>query len=296
VNTKTFVERHPLLTYFFLAYSIAWCGALLVAGAKSFDISHIQPLDIGMMYLLMLLGPSVSGLLLTAILDGRSGLANLFARIRKWQVEAVWYSLALLLMPLAMLGVLMALTLFVSPAYRPGFAPIGLVLPLFTGFIEEIGWTGFATPRLQAKHNLFYAGFLLGIMWAVWHLVVSYFGSAHSLGAYWLTDFVISWLLTLIPYRILMGWVYKNTESIWLAQLMHLVFSASLGLFSPAVSAVDALVWHAALMVILWLLVAIIFISHRMLSNSLGHIGKMHRDSLRHFWATIEGAYPEPTL
>jgi membrane protease YdiL (CAAX protease family) len=45
-----------------------------------------------------------------------------------------------------------------------------LAIALFLGPIEEFGWRGLALPLLQRRFTPFWAGLILGIIWAVWHI------------------------------------------------------------------------------------------------------------------------------
>jgi hypothetical protein len=49
--------------------------------------------------LLMLVGPSAAGLLLTGIVYGRAGFRDLLSRLLKWRVSLRWYAIALLTAP-----------------------------------------------------------------------------------------------------------------------------------------------------------------------------------------------------
>jgi len=83
-------RRHPLLGYIALAYGISWGGILVVLGATRFDLSVLRPqnpeLDTGLIFVAMLLGPSIGGLTMTAMLDGRAGLYELRSRLLRWRV------------------------------------------------------------------------------------------------------------------------------------------------------------------------------------------------------------------
>ncbi len=70
------LRRHPLIGYFALAYGISCGGILIVLSATGFDLVELRPLDTGLIFVLMLLGPSTSGLVLTALLEGRAGWAR----------------------------------------------------------------------------------------------------------------------------------------------------------------------------------------------------------------------------
>ncbi|WP_052572286.1 CPBP family glutamic-type intramembrane protease [Chthonomonas calidirosea] len=56
-----------------------------------------------------------------------------------------------------------------------GEKTVGLVLSAFVFALlsnpwEEVGWRGFALPRLQARHMAFTATLIVGGLWALWHL------------------------------------------------------------------------------------------------------------------------------
>ncbi len=55
------LRRHPLFGYFALAFGISWGGILTLLIARGLDLAALQPLDTGLMFLFMLLGPSTSG-------------------------------------------------------------------------------------------------------------------------------------------------------------------------------------------------------------------------------------------
>lgn len=83
-------QRHPLIAYFALAYGISWGAILVVLAATGFDLANLRPLDTGLIFVLMLLGPSASGVTLTACLDGRAGLRRLWSSLARWRVGERW--------------------------------------------------------------------------------------------------------------------------------------------------------------------------------------------------------------
>jgi len=158
---RTFAERHPLAVYFVLVFAISWGGLLWAAGgAAGFPVApdRVDALLPGMV-LSVLAGPSVAGILLTVLADGRAGLRALHDRLLRWRVGARWYVWALLTAPLLMGGLLLALSLS-SAVFRPGivtssepgdYLRFGLAVGLAAGFFEELGWTGYALPRLRRR-------------------------------------------------------------------------------------------------------------------------------------------------
>lgn len=264
MNFKATVQRHPLITYFILAYTIAWGGTLLVAGATRLQGNAISSTQLALVMLMMLLGPSVAGVMVTALVSGREGLRDLWARMGRWRVAGRWYAMAVLTTPLVLLGVLYAFTVFVSPDYRPGFnLLLGLVVGGLAGFFEEIGWSGFATPRMLQKYGVLSAGLLLGVLWGVWHGMAGFMGSTPGQEAFWLVEFLLFWVATNTAYRILMTWVYSNTTSVLVAQIMHAFWSGTFAALLPILSQVQTLVYEIVFAACLWGLVVVVAITHR---------------------------------
>ena len=120
-DMKAFVRTHPVLTCFALTFTISWGGVLLViggpagmSGTKAQDNS-LFPLAV----LAMVAGPSVTGILLTGLLDGRPGLREFRSRLLKWRVGIRWYAVALLAAPLLATAITLTLSLF-SSEFLPG--------------------------------------------------------------------------------------------------------------------------------------------------------------------------------
>ena len=59
-----------------------------------------------------------------------------------------------------------------SPVFTPNFSPLGILFSIPAGLLEEIGWTGFALPRLLAKKNFLTSTIIVGVSWGLWHLPV----------------------------------------------------------------------------------------------------------------------------
>jgi membrane protease YdiL (CAAX protease family) len=210
----------------------------------------------GLFFVAMLLGPSVSGLILTALLEGRSGLRQLGSGLLRWRVGVGWYAAALLTAPLMLLAILWSFSALVAPTFAPHFQWTLLAVGLIAGVFEEIGWTGFATPLLLARRGVGAAGLLLGLVWAVWHGLVVFLFTFGAMGAAWIWSFAIVYIATLTPFRILMTWVYANTKSVLLAVLMHASYTGWLLAVFPATSPAQSLIWQAVFAAFLWLAAA----------------------------------------
>ena len=244
--------------YLALAYGLSWGGILIVLGASGFDLKDLQPLDTALIFVAMLLGPCVGGLVMLARLEGRAGLRELATSFFRWRVGGIWYAVALLTMPVALLAVLCPLGAIVDPAFAPRFQWPLFTVGLVAGTFEEIGWTGFVTPRLLVRVRVFRAGVSLGLVWALWHVMVDFRQNFTTTGVAWPLEFAVFYLTALTAYRVLMTWLYANTRSLLLAVLMHASYTGWLLVLYPATSFEQGLIWQTAFAAALWLVVAVV--------------------------------------
>ena len=257
-NQEAIIRRYPVVTYFALTFLISWTGALAVAAPHLIRHQPLPQMTGILMFPVMLLGPSFAGIVLTRIVDGKSGLQVLFSQMFRAWIAPRWYT-ALLLPPALVLTVLLFLERFVSPVYAPNRFFLGILFGIPAGFLEEIGWTGYAFPKMRSESNGLAPSILLGLLWALWHLpVINYLGTATPHGAYWL-PFFLAFSLAMTAMRVLIAWIYTNTKSVLLAQLMHVSSTGSLVLFSAArVTAAQEAMWYALYGTVLWVAVGIV--------------------------------------
>jgi membrane protease YdiL (CAAX protease family) len=82
---------------------------------------------------------------------------------------------------------------------------------------EEIGWRGYALPRLAARFGLGGASIVLGVFWACWHLPLFYLRGAETFGQ----SFPV-YLLQVTALSVAIAWLFWNTQgSLLLTMLMH---------------------------------------------------------------------------
>lgn len=274
---KAFINRHAVLTYYAVVFAISWGGLLVLAapggvpGTKE-QVEALFPF----MLLVLFAGPSIAGPLLTLLVDGRAGLRDLRARLLRWQVSVRWYAVALLFAPLLVAAVLLVLSLF-SPAYRPGILNTSNKLSLLLfgiawgllggGFLEELGWTGFAVPKLRRQYSAIATALIVGILWGVWHILIAFWSSGSLAGeesvVIFVAGFLAFYLGALPAYRILMVWVYDQTESLLVTMLMHASLSASTLILQPQATGLPYLTWNLVLAVVLWGVVAVVAMVNR---------------------------------
>jgi membrane protease YdiL (CAAX protease family) len=261
---KHLIRKYPLLSYFILVFVLTWGSMALAAYPGGFPISEAQFDRAGaMIYLAMLVGPAGAAIMMTALVDGRAGFRQLRARLTKWRVGTRWVAAALLTAPLLILALLFGLTLL-SNTFQPAiFGAENKLAALFSaglaglavGFFEELGWTGFAVPRLRRRTGFVTTGLIVGFVWGAWHFPPFWNSETFSapLPLAILLGQLFSWLP---PFRILMVWVYDQTESLLIAVLMHASLMASLTALVPAdLSGAALLTWILTWAAVLWVIV-----------------------------------------
>lgn len=258
-SVRAFIQRHAVATYFSLVLLISWGSFLVLVGPKLLRGGSEQAADAFLLFPIIVVGVCLVGIALTGIVDGRQGLRDLFSRIGRWQVGVQWYAVALLTPLVLMLAVLFTLSTLISPVFTPKIFPLGLLFGLVPGFLEEFGWMGFAFPKMRMPRSALSAGLLLGVVWGLWHApVVDYLGAAAPHGVYWV-PFFLTFVAIVTALRVLIVWIYSNTGSILLAQLMHVSLTASLAVLDPAqVSPAQETLWYAVYAAVLWVVVAVV--------------------------------------
>jgi len=257
MKVGTFVRRYPVLMYFGLAFTISWVGCLLAAGPKFIRGETMQAMDGLLVFFAMLLGPSFSGVALTAFLDGRNGLRELRSRMMKERVGAAWY-ITPLVFPLLIVVVIVALRALVSKEFALTFELLGIPIGLMAGFFEEIGWTGYALPRMLGKRSVLFVAVGLGLLQTSWHLVADFLTASGSRGAYWLPHFA-TFIVSMTAMRVFVVWAYANTRSVLLAQLVHASSTGFLAVLVPlSLSPARDTMFYAVYSVVLWGAVAVV--------------------------------------
>ncbi len=210
-------RQRQLLLFFIVVYLFTWGVAAIIALVPAAGGSGIR----SPLFFLAVYGPSLISLALTAIYGGRSGLAALFRRLNPLAFNPIWYLVAFLVLPVATaMWMLVAGAPFSFPAASavPGILGLGLLLdPGPLG--EELGWRGYALPRLLDRWSPATSALVLGVVWGVWHLPVFVIpGFPQSQFNFWW--FVVG----TITLTILMTWCHLHTKgNILPAIIIHLM-------------------------------------------------------------------------
>jgi membrane protease YdiL (CAAX protease family) len=266
---ENIIRQHPVASYFALTFLISWGGLIILEGPSGIIRNLSQTTNSPMFLLLVaetLTGPILAAILMAFYLGGKQGLHDMFSSFLKRKVGARWYAVAVLAAPLTVFGTLFALSI-ISPAFVPGIltasdkislVALALAVSLIGPFCEEIGWTGFAIPRMRKRHSLIATGITVGILWGAWHGLGNLFGAATSAGTFPLLLFMPIILFSFLPpFRVLMVWVYDHTESLFMAYVMHSSLDFFWLISTPTgIAGADLVTWYIAWALILWVIAA----------------------------------------
>jgi membrane protease YdiL (CAAX protease family) len=160
-----------------------------------------------------------------------------------------------------------------SPAFVPGIFTtndrptlllVGLAVGLSAGIFEELGWTGFAIPRLRRRYSVLTTGLIVGVLWSAWHLLPNVWSARAAAGDLAMPLYAAGtaagvFVGYLTAFRVLMVWCYEHTQSVFVAMLMHVSLTASLLLFNPlGISGAHLQVFSFAFAAAVWLVVAVV--------------------------------------
>ena len=171
------LKAHDLLAYFVLTFLISWSAwVYVILTLPELDFNSIGT---GGMLFMMLgqWGPALSAVLIAAFTRGKPGLKEIFGRLKYRRGSGRWFLAAGFLW----VAITLASALWHAQASNQAlsfhadqwariFSLLVAALPLFFWGCEEIGWRGFALPRLLGRWNALISSIILGLMWGAWHL------------------------------------------------------------------------------------------------------------------------------
>ncbi|MCD4756627.1 CPBP family intramembrane metalloprotease [bacterium] len=167
---------------------------------------------------LIIFGPSIAGIIVIALTQGKDGLRKVTQQALRWKVGWRWWLVALFvsaLISLTAIGIFAILdggTISFTFLHEKWYwLPLYFVMTILGGpLAEELGWRGFAQPYLQKRINPFIVSIIIGTVWGLWHLPIFFQAESlhNQIGLEWLPIFLIGE----ISLSILITWVYNKTK------------------------------------------------------------------------------------
>jgi uncharacterized protein len=202
-TTHTGITTKTIIPFLALTFGLTWgLAALLILFYDQIvaifgEIGYTNPL-----FILAVYSPGFAGVFLIWRHYGLKGLGSFFRRLTLWRAPLLWWMFLILGIPLIFYaGAAVKGSIEASFPFSPWYQAIpALALVLFIGPIEEFGWRGLALPLLQRKFAPFWAGLILGVIWAAWHIPAFLLSgtpqSAWSFGPYFIGIVAICIILT----------------------------------------------------------------------------------------------------
>jgi CAAX protease family protein len=254
------------LTFFLLTFAVTWSCWIPIVTVPIPAHSFLR----AVLLFVGIFSPSLVALALTARVAGEAGVRVLLSRMFKWEVGARWYLFAV--------GYTLSIKLFVTLVYRitsgawPKLGTVPLYIIPFAILIstpvqsgEEIGWRGYALPRLGARLGLGWASIILGIIWACWHLPLFFLPDSDT----YHQSFIV-YVTQVTAISVAMAWLWERTgRSLLLTMLMHAAINNTQDIIPSAVSggtkifgfSASPLSWLAA--AVLWICAAYFLVRMR---------------------------------
>jgi len=217
-NSNSTIKRHPVAAFYVLAFAITWLGwipqALHGYGLISFDSPLLNFIGSG--------GPTFAAVIVILLIKEKGGLRQLFGALLKLRVSFVWYVFVFVFW-----FVLDAIALGIGVVFGQRFPPlsqfgwIGLFPIFFTVLLsnvwEEIGWRGFALPRLQRSFSNMKIFFIMGLLWWLWHLPLLLNPNAAMSRLPW-----YGVIISLLSSTVIYTWLYERTNrSLFFVSVFH---------------------------------------------------------------------------
>ena len=237
MNTlRLHISRYPLIAFFVLAIAMPWLFGPLADAIFYSGLPTLLAVALALPFELLVASPLLAALIVTASSGGRVGVKTLLRKFTQWRVGWGWYAVALLLPPVlslipAYLNVLWGAPLPTLAIFGSGSSllltfALRLVNPWDGPLMEELGWRGFALPRLQERYSALTANLILAGLVMIWHLRYVFSG-----------DLPLLALVGTLAATILFGWIYNHTQG---SVLLVYLFHAADGVLKPNYTGIDS--------------------------------------------------------
>jgi uncharacterized protein len=208
-------ERSPLREvgrFILYAFAGAWA-----AGGIGYFLLDLGQVGLGVGVLMV----AVAALVCTRRDEGSA--RSLVERVTRWRIDGRWYGAALLIPFLALAAVWLLAPIAADPVARsevpgPSLLLLFPVYVLLFGGPEELGWRGYALPRLQARFSALTSSAVLAALWMAWHAPLFLMPDAPGFSEVPVAAYLVIGTASCVVYT----WLYNSTRgSILAAVLLH---------------------------------------------------------------------------
>jgi membrane protease YdiL (CAAX protease family) len=203
------IKQYALMIFCVLTIALTFAATML-------------PLPGEVIAVVMVFIPALMAISLAALSEGKVGVRSLLGKLTQWRIRLRWVLMAVtlgFLLRLTVSLIALGLGMISSIQLRPG-GPASFVILAAIFFVfaipEELGWRGYALPKLLEHHSPLAAGLIVGVLWGALHLAL------HLPGMMSAGLPVLPTLPVLISLSVMITWLYVQTGgNILLTSLFH---------------------------------------------------------------------------
>jgi membrane protease YdiL (CAAX protease family) len=199
-GSRGLLARYQIALFFALVYPLSWSAVSYLQGG------------------LIAQGPFFAALIVVALTAGAAGLKAYWRSVSHWR--AGWWYLAgpAIVAGYLLAGFVLNLLLGATVSNAPSLPSMGVLIELLLlgGLWEELGWTGYALPRLQQalaarRHPALAAALILAVFRGLWHVPLMVYGKVA-----WFDAFIFS-----IAFQLIIAWLYNRSGSVPVVMTFH---------------------------------------------------------------------------
>ncbi|HKI52788.1 MAG TPA: CPBP family intramembrane glutamic endopeptidase [Anaerolineales bacterium] len=209
---KNFIQRYQLPSFFLLAYLLSWLSAPFLQGGET------------------TWGLAIAARIVIGVTLGAQGVREYRKHVANWR--AGWWYLVAPLIVIGYEGIAFFINLalganLITPHYA-SLTPF-LLLVLFGGQWEELGWTAYALPKLRERfancpNGSWIAVLVLGVFRMLWHVPLFLYGKMN-----WLDIFIFSF-----SFQIIIAWLYdRSGGKVPVVMLFHFTSNVMVVIMTP---------------------------------------------------------------
>ncbi|QEE14426.1 CPBP family intramembrane glutamic endopeptidase [Promethearchaeum syntrophicum] len=248
--------KHPIRSYILIVFICSWLFWLL----PLLSSANIVP-ELGFFGILQIFGAFCPTIIALIFIWKKKSLRSTFKKSLHFRFSFLWYIISIFFFPI-IYGIVYLISTITGYHIESEFLSQPEVLPIVFGYIlvlggplgEEFGWRALVLPCLMEKRKALQSSFLLGVIWAVWHLPLFFIEGTiqNSLKS---PLYLIGYLIMTVLLSIFLTWIFLHTNNSVVASiLVHTSSNFALGVFLPFSTLIGAILQ------IIFLIITIILI------------------------------------
>lgn len=257
------IKQHPIVAFYILAFIVSWVGYLPQV-AYTYGFFPFQSI---LFFVIGGIGPTIAAIIVTFVLHGKNGIGHLFRPLKQWRAGIFWYVVALFGYTIVWFSVIAlpdGISLNVGKIDHWFILFPIFLMNIFMNVWEEVGWRGFALPRLQSHYNALVSSLVVGLMWGFWHLPLLLM-KGYPMSNYPLGPFFVE----IVASSVLYTWIYNNTKgSLLFATVFHAAGNTTGYFLEKGISNIQNFIFYESIILFIIAILIVFIFGQKNLSRS----------------------------